>query len=362
MHHFEEGVSVMKMDRYMSFRQATKRAVLCVVMLSAVSSFGAITSENNVRLRRALKGNPDADTDKDGILSLAEARAFKKKMKGGGAGQVAVDSGAPAADKGPAYSGLYMGHSFFRPSAQALDRIVAGTPIVGHKQQQVFAGGINGSPLKMWTNPDTQARATKILDSGDIELLVMTYYGQETSLVEHYCRWFDYAISKRPDVAFMVALPWAKNLHLADQARLNELKSSSTEGMVTGLIEPLRKKYPNNKVLYCPYGLGTYELIDRFNDGKLPGVKHLLDPDRRRRRANSTKQESLFADELSHPNDLIAKVGALLWLQTLYDYDRSTLAPQTLEALPGGDIREIAEAVYRRIEPLNALYRAKETE
>jgi len=335
------------------------RTLVCLLALSAISCFGAVTSENNERLRNALQKYPDADANKDGVLSLIEARAYRQKMKRGGAEQVGENAGEPAADKGPGYSGLYMGHSFFRPSAQALDQIVKETTIAGHKQQHVMAGGINGSPSKMWTNPDTRSRAKAILDSGDIELLVMTYFGEESSLVEHYSRWFDYAISRNPGVTFMVTIPWGKQLHLADQARLQELTDRSTQQAMTNLIDPLRKKYPDNKVLFCPYGLGAYELINRFNGGKLPGVKYVLDEDKVRRRANMAKQEALFRDETSHPNELVANLGALLWLQTLYDYDMSTLKPQTIKELPDIGLNGIAVELHKKIAPFNAIYAEK---
>ncbi len=37
------------------------------------------TSADNPRLKKALERFPEADADKDGILTMAEARAFKKK-------------------------------------------------------------------------------------------------------------------------------------------------------------------------------------------------------------------------------------------------------------------------------------------
>ena len=39
------------------------------------------TSENNERLRRALERYPQADANKDGILTRAEGRAYRAKLK-----------------------------------------------------------------------------------------------------------------------------------------------------------------------------------------------------------------------------------------------------------------------------------------
>jgi len=257
------------------------------------------------------------------------------------------------------YTGLYMGHSFFRPCVQQLEKIVPGTSIMRHKQYAVFGGGRNGSPKELWTNPERSRKAKQYLDTGKVDLLVMTYFSPGDSAIEHYSKWLDYAISKNPNVTFMLTIPWGKSLHKASKNQLNQKKRNSSQGAHDSLVAPLRKKYPNNKVLFCPYSLGTYELIDRFNDGKLPGVKYLLDPDKKTRKKTKQKKEQLLNDELGHPGELVAKLGALLWLQTLYDYDLSALKGQRVQGLPDIDITEIAETVLKQIKPFNAAYKGK---
>ena len=42
----------------------------------------AQTSTDNARLKAALEKFPAADADKDGVLTMAEAKAFKDKQKG----------------------------------------------------------------------------------------------------------------------------------------------------------------------------------------------------------------------------------------------------------------------------------------
>ena len=54
--------------------------------------------------------------------------------------------------------------------------------------------------------------------------------------------------------------------------------------------------------------------------------------------------------------ELVAKLGALLWFQTLYEYDLQTLKPQKVSGLPKINLNEIALAVGKKIQPLNAVY------
>ncbi len=270
-----------------------------------------------------------------------------------------VQKAAQESENIKGYTGLYMGHSFFMPCVQHLEKVVPGTHIVGHTQYAVIGGGRNGSAKELWTNPERSRKAKQHLDTGKVDLLVMTYFSPGDSAIEHYRKWFDYAISKNPNVTFMLTIPWGKGLHKASKEQLNQKKRNSSQGVHDSLVAPLRKKYPKNKVLFCPYGLGTYELIDRFNDGKLPGVKYLLDTDKKRRVKNRPKQESLLKDEISHPNGLIARVGSLLWLQTLYDYDLSTLKDLNIRQLPNINVKDIADKVSEQIKPFNAVYKDK---
>ncbi len=67
----------------MKFKNVT--ALLCALaFIPAVLSAQDVSSENNQRLKKAFKKYPEADADKDGVLTLTEARAYEAKMKKGG--------------------------------------------------------------------------------------------------------------------------------------------------------------------------------------------------------------------------------------------------------------------------------------
>ena len=256
------------------------------------------------------------------------------------------------------YNGLYMGHSFFLPCVRELSMIIPETVVVGHKQYRVGVGGAGGSPGKLWTNKKNRDAGQQHLDTKNIDLLVMTYHSLENSSAEHYSKWFDYAIAQNPKTTFMVAISWAGHLFKADKERLDYLKTGG-QRLHDTLIVKLREKYPENKILFCPYGLGTYELIDQFNEGQLPGVKYLLNMDRKTRGESKAKKEQLLNDELGHPGELVAKIGALLWLQTLYDYNLSALKAKRIEGLEDIDLIKIAATVSKKIELFNAVYKGK---
>ena len=356
---------------------------LYLLMLLAVPCFGAPTSENNPRLKSALEKHPEADANKDGILTMSEAKAFKAKAQGGGkggqkggqkggkkGGKKGGDSVKAKADKErtasgtsikpgaeiKGYNGLYMGHSFFRPSALLLLQVIRDTNIANHTEYIIKDDGPKGSPGFLWDNENNRQMGLSYLDRGKANLLVMTYFSPANSSIEHYRRWFDAAKSRNPEITFMVTIPWRLRPHeLDDRALVDE--EEETKALYESLIVPLRKHYPDNRILFCPYGLGVYELMRRLNEGRLPGVKYVLNPNKAARAQSQKNKEQLVNDETGHGGELIEKLGALIWLQTLYGYDLSTLKPQRVKGLPDIDLNEIAAEVYKKIIPYNAVYR-----
>ena len=347
----------------------SKICVFLFSLLLAPSLFssplkGEISSKNNERLRQALKEFPEADTNKDGVLTLIEARAFRAQQRGEEESQTREEVIKPPKAQNPpsnaivkegeikGYHGLYMGHSFFQPSVWKLAKMIP-SDIKGHTQYSVFSGGANGSPGGLWAAKKKREQAKKILETKKIDLLVMTYYSPRDSSIEHYSRWFDFAIAQNSEVTFMVALPWAKQPHEVEQSASKMAQKKVTEFNET-LIAALREKYPKNRVFFCPYALGAYELIDRLRNQKLSGVKYILDPNRKTRAESKRKKRQLFNDELGHSGELVSALGALLWLQTLYEYDLSKLEDQRVDGLGKIDLRELAQVVSKRIAPFNA--------
>jgi hypothetical protein len=331
----------------------------------------APTSENNARLKKNLKDYPEADTDKDGVLPMSEAKAFRtknqKEKKGGGQTNRGGKATGPTTVSGEDVPkgkeikgsyGLYMGHSFFKPAAFGLLEVIPDTNVVNHTGCTVMSGGENGSPKLLWENSRALAAGKKFFNSGKVELLVMTCFSEKDSAVKHYSQWFDYALKQNPKTSLMIAMPWGKHLYRASVKELQESEKNCKK-FYEGIIQPLRKKYPKNKILFCPYGLGVYELITRFKKGELPGVKHVLNPNRKARKKSDQANDQLFKDELGHGGDLISHLNTLVWLQTIYDYDISTLKKQRVEGLPHVDLNEIAAKIYKKIIPFNAVYKKK---
>ena len=256
-----------------------------------------------------------------------------------------VDFSTAAAVQG--YRGLFMGHSFFSPSADQLNQRSAEWGIDGHSGHTIFRGDSNGSPLKLWEDSKVLQEATDLLSEGQIELLALTYYSAENSRIEDYQQWFDLALESNPEIKFLITIPWPLGPHRITPGNLEELRTA-TLALFDSLITPLRQRYPNNAVIFCPYGLGAHELIESLFDGELAGVEYLSAAP-----SSNSGNEYLFRDATGHPNELVMTLSTLIWANTLYGVDPTELDPVRVTNLPEVDLNSFAYEVGQIVTPYN---------
>jgi hypothetical protein len=73
---------------------------------------------------------------------------------------------------------LLMGNSFFRPYAERFSELALDADFLEHRDTIVMRGGVYGTPIGLWTTEDTNTEIKQILDSGNIDILGMTWYFQ----------------------------------------------------------------------------------------------------------------------------------------------------------------------------------------
>ena len=74
------------------------------------------------------------------------------------------------------YSCLFMGHSFFTPTAKRFASNPARAGIEGHRQLLVHKGSFGGSPGKLWESTKEEHEARKAIRAGTVDLIGLTYY------------------------------------------------------------------------------------------------------------------------------------------------------------------------------------------
>ncbi|MEC9092243.1 MAG: hypothetical protein VX438_06025 [Planctomycetota bacterium] len=207
---------------------------------------------------------------------------------------------------------LFIGHSFFIPVANSFSKKVSQAGIQSHTQQSVFAGGANGSPGRLWKNERKRSEILKILDTGKVELLGMTYFSPNNSSLDDYRKWIDYALKKNKKTTFFIGLPWGLN---GPSSSLAAFAATSTLGQAVvyqGTVLKLRELYPDNRFYWANYGRVAVELKRKFEKGQLSGLKSMI---------SRSGKNAIFRDKMGHAASKTLEMAALVWLAVLYNVD-----------------------------------------
>lgn len=226
---------------------------------------------------------------------------------------------------------LYIGHSFFRPSANRMPFHATQAGIVGHTQTVYFSGGSSGSPQALWESASKRSDIQAILNVGDVDLFAMTYHPDYPTSVG-YENWISYALSQNPNTHIVLALPWPDQPESSSAAAYSNLWHNGHDTAWHDLLDYLRGLYPGVEIRCLPYGQATTDLRLLFADGNLPDVNFLRGP------AN----DALFVDPLGHPGDIVKATTELVWARMIFGIDLDTYSYD-----PGyvTDLKGIAQAI-----------------
>ncbi|MFT4572507.1 MAG: hypothetical protein ACI8TX_003683 [Hyphomicrobiaceae bacterium] len=208
---------------------------------------------------------------------------------------------------------LYIGHSFFRPSADRMPFHATQAGIVGHTQTMIFSGGGSGAPQALWENLSKRSDIQTVLNAGDVDLFAMTYH-TDYPTSEGYENWISYAVSQNPNTRFVLALPWPTAPESTDAASYSSGWHSGHDSGWHALIDGLRGLYPGVDIHCLPYGQSTTDLRLLFADNNLPDVNFLRGP------AN----DALVVDALGHPGDITTATTELVWARMMFGIDLDT--------------------------------------
>lgn len=114
-------------------------------------SSAQVTSENNERLRQGLQQYPAADTDKDGVLTMAEAKAFLARMKKPAKARDSESAAKPGAVKPDAANVAYGPHERNKLDVYLAKDVSAPTPLV----ILIHGGGFRAGDKDRWTGEKT---------------------------------------------------------------------------------------------------------------------------------------------------------------------------------------------------------------
>ena len=217
---------------------------------------------------------------------------------------------------------LLMGNSFFRPYAERLSKLALDADFLEHQDTLVFRGGDNGTPIGLWTNEDTNTEIKQILDSGNIDILGMTWYFNENNPLSGFTEWIDYALQDNPNVKIFLSIPpidspadWQQRAEGFGYNNIRDLYRYVVSDLThKAVIDQLREKYPSTEIFTLPTGWATFDLVAQHENNLLLDDISLF----------GSYDDSIFTDALGHQGKIVVNTGALIWLNGLYGVNLRT--------------------------------------
>lgn len=268
-------------------------------------------------------------------------------------------SNTPPVDEGmQGLNSLYMGHSYFRRQAEAMETYAELAGVDGHSSESFFRGGYDGSAYAIWDDPASQATIKGFLDAGDIEMFGMTIFVEDDApegngrtvakQLEGLRLWIDYAREQNPETEFFVGLPWLRGpLTFVGETGDPETSgyveygeaTADSEAAAAFLVDELRAEFVDSDLFLLAYGQGAVELRTRYNQGNLPDVDALV---------SGGGKLGIHSDTHGHAEQMLTDLNTLVWVASIYGVDPNDIETDVSYTT---DIHAIAHEVWRAQDP-----------
>lgn len=337
-----------------------KRIVIVVSSVLAVLAGIWVFQAQNARAQAArggriadraaalLKQYPEADTDKDGRLSMPEVFAYVEKhpelrtllaeRQGRKGGESAPPRTTPPGRRStPASKNLSAGprvfvcaHSFMIFTGQLLPPVAEAAGIGYRDAGTQMIGG--SSTIRHWNVPDEQNLAKKVLKEGSADALLLSPH---TILpdegIDNFTR---LGLEKNPDLRVFVQASWPTRdghldaftnamrnaVTLAELAKQREVYETTWVKALEAQVKALNAATGKAAVRVVPVGRAVFALREHILRGTAPGLR---------------QQTDLFRDDLGHPKPPLAALVTYCHFAAVYGRSPAGLpVPAELKGLP----------------------------
>jgi hypothetical protein len=307
---------------------------------------GGKVADRAVALRKLF---PEADTDKDGKLSMPEAFAYVEThpelkalfaaLQGSRANVFAAPprTTPPGRRSTPASKNLSPGprvfvcaHSFMIFTGQLLPPIAEAAGIAYRDAGTQMIGG--SSTIKHWNVPDDQNLAKRTLKEGSVDVLLLSpLMILPDAGIDNFVR---LGLEKNPDLRVLVQASWPirdsrldaftsemRNAVTPDDLRWQrETYESTWVKALEAQVKALNAAVGKPAVRIVPVGKAVFALRERVIQGTAPGLR---------------KQTDLFRDAQGHPKPPLAALVTYCHFAAVYGRSPVGLpVPADLKSLP----------------------------
>ena len=222
---------------------------------------------------------------------------------------------------------FFYGHKFFTPLAEAIGPVAKKAGITNHKVTTFLNKPHQGGPgfgvrflsVPAEGKPDAGKKLRAAFDTGEIDLLGLTYHQSETGRLEHYKEWFDYVLARNPKAQLLIHLPSSIDPVRQDLNRLNKTGDAIRAKFYATVVVPLRKAYPGKKIHFWYSGRVASEMRRRFEAGELPQVHELVG------------NRGIFSVVGGYPGPFLQDLQGLILYSLIYD----VALPKNVPSLQG---------------------------
>ena len=244
------------------------------------------------------------------------------------------DEGSPQ-EESTGYNMLLIGNSFFRPYADHLNNLASEANLNEHSSTVVKRGGELGIPINLWNDSNTEEHQLIkfTLDQGNIEVFGMTsgYDIDSENPTEGHSAWIRYALQNNPNIIIFIAIgsfdfpngdsnstrpDWDT---FASDNGFNSIQEFYdyyiNEVIHKEIVDELRLEFPSTKIFTIPTGWATKNLAQMNLDNELLDDISMV----------GSKSSSIFTDEKGHQGQIVIETGTMIWLNSIYNVDLSSL-------------------------------------
>ena len=218
---------------------------------------------------------------------------------------------------------LFYGHKFFTPLAEVIQPVAKKAGITEHKAITFVNKPHQGGPgfgvrflsVPAEGRPDAGKKLRAAFDTGEIDLLGLTWHQSETGQIEHYKEWFDYVLARNPRAQLLIHLPSSIDPVRQDLNRLNKTGDAIRDRFYATVVLPLRKAYPGRKIHFWYSGRVASEMRRRFEAGELPQVHELVGT------------RGIFSVAGGYPGPFLQDLQGLILYSLIYDVELPKRVP-----------------------------------
>ncbi len=302
--------------------------LILAALLAGAPALSAQDTATDERLARALERYPDADADKDGKLSMAEALAYleahpdlKAKFGGKPRGSGAPSSVGPsstAASNLPAGPRVFVcAHSYMIFTAAMLAPLAESAGFAHRDAGKQMLGG--SRVLQHWNLPDDQNWAKDALREGKVDVLTLSPNLQLPD--EGIDNFTKLGLEKNPKLRVLVQASWVpfdgrhdgdrrsfRNA-MRDEVTAEEVRQQrdrhhgSWLKRIEAQVRALNAAVGREAVFIVPVSAAVYALRERIAEGKAPGL---------------AKQSEMFRDDHGHPATPMALLATYCHFAAIY--------------------------------------------